>query len=102
MDARIIEVIETDLTRRGNGETSDDPVRIVYEYWSKDGNKLAERDTAFRDLPCDLHHELREVRAARDRYIDKVTELEALVTSLRTELHRVMAEYSALKKSRRK
>lgn len=40
--ARLIEVIETTLTRRGNGK--DDPIRVVTQYWSKDGRLLAEND----------------------------------------------------------
>lgn len=41
---RVLEVVETTLTRRGNGK--DDPVRIVTQYWSKDGRLLAEVDHA--------------------------------------------------------
>jgi len=39
---RVIEVVETTLTRRGNGK--DTPIRIITQYWSKDGELLAERD----------------------------------------------------------
>ena len=42
--ARIVEVIETTLTRRGNGE-EDDPIRIITQYWSRDGKLLAEFDS---------------------------------------------------------
>lgn len=41
--ARILFVIET-KTARGSGATPEDPVRIVTEYWSLDGEKLAEHD----------------------------------------------------------
>lgn len=37
-----MEVIETTLTRRGNGR--DTPIRIITQYWAKDGTLLAERD----------------------------------------------------------
>ena len=40
--ARVIEVIETTLTRRGDGKET--PIRIITQYWSKDGQLLAERD----------------------------------------------------------
>lgn len=40
---RMLQVIETDLERRGDG-TKDDPIRRVVQYWSTDGQLLAERD----------------------------------------------------------
>lgn len=40
---RLIEVIETTLIRRGNG-SSNNPVRVITQYWSKDGVLLAEVD----------------------------------------------------------
>lgn len=46
--ARVISVIETKAVR-GRG-TSDDPVREVTEYWSLDGEKLAERDDYLRSM----------------------------------------------------
>lgn len=39
---RAMEVIETTLTRRGNGKTT--PIRIITQYWAKDGTLLAECD----------------------------------------------------------
>ncbi len=41
--ARVIEVIQTTLTRRGDGK-EDSPVRIITQFWGKDGTLLAERD----------------------------------------------------------
>lgn len=38
----LIEVIHTVATR-GNG-TNKNPVRVVHQYWDKDGNLLAEKD----------------------------------------------------------
>lgn len=46
--AKVIQVIETKLLRRGKGVESD-PIRIVTQYWSLDGELLAEVD------PCALH-----------------------------------------------
>jgi hypothetical protein len=40
--AKIIQVIET-KSMRGTG-TSNDPVRIVTQYWNKEGELLAEND----------------------------------------------------------
>ncbi|MFQ6578627.1 MULTISPECIES: hypothetical protein [Enterococcus] len=38
----LVEVIHVETTR-GKG-TEDDPVRIVHQYWSKEGKLLAEQD----------------------------------------------------------
>lgn len=42
-NVRMIQVIETTLTYRGKG-TADDPGRRVKEYWTLEGEKLAEYD----------------------------------------------------------
>jgi hypothetical protein len=40
-----IEVIRTELTRRGDGKSVDTPMRTVTEYWDTlTGEKLAEKD----------------------------------------------------------
>jgi hypothetical protein len=41
--ARVIQVVETTLTRRGSG-TPDSVLRIITQYWSMDGELLAEVD----------------------------------------------------------
>lgn len=43
MSARLIQVIETDLERRGSGEGGS-PIRRVTQYYSTDGKLLAEVD----------------------------------------------------------
>lgn len=43
-NARLIQVIETRLTVRGSGKSEEDPIRRVVQYWSVDGELLAERD----------------------------------------------------------
>lgn len=40
----VIQVIRTTLTRRGRGMTSDDPIRVITQYWNMDGMLLAEID----------------------------------------------------------
>ena len=40
---RAMEVIETTLTRRGRG-VEGSPIRVITQYWDKDGTLLAERD----------------------------------------------------------
>lgn len=42
--ARLISVIEV-MAKHGTG-TTEDPVRIVTQYWDTDGNFLAEKDTS--------------------------------------------------------
>lgn len=41
-DAEVIQVIRTRLLRRGNGSTT--PIRIIEQFWSLDGELLAEVD----------------------------------------------------------
>lgn len=46
--AKVIQVVVTTLTRRGSGQEASSPIRIVTQYWSLDGDLLAEVDP-FRD-----------------------------------------------------
>lgn len=41
--ARLIQVIQTTLLRRGKGKEGD-PIRIIEQFWSVDGKLLAEND----------------------------------------------------------
>lgn len=41
---QVIKVVRTNLTRRGSGKDNTDPIRIITEYWSLDGELLAEVD----------------------------------------------------------
>lgn len=43
-----IEVIRTELSRRGSGKDISDPMRILVQYWTLDGELLAEVD-AYKD-----------------------------------------------------
>ena len=47
--ARVIQVIEMTIARRGEGKESD-PVRIVTQYWTLDGSLIVEVD------PCQRHN----------------------------------------------
>lgn len=47
--AKVIQVIETEVTR-GKG-VDDDPLRGVMQYWSLDGELLAESDPLVTDRP---------------------------------------------------
>ena len=42
----IVQLIRTDLTKRGKG-TEDDPCRVIRQYWSMDGELVFEID------PCE-------------------------------------------------
>jgi len=43
-EAKKIELICTTLTRRGSGNDRTSPVRIITEYWTPEGEKVAEVD----------------------------------------------------------
>ena len=47
--ARLMQVIEVETTR-GEGTSSDDPIRMVVQYFSPEGELLAERDTHMDNL----------------------------------------------------
>ena len=52
MSARMVRLIVTEIERRGQGQTLEDPVRIVRQYWDLDGTLLAEVDAhAGPDFP---------------------------------------------------
>jgi len=42
--ARVIQVVQTTLLRRGEGKSEGDPVRVIEQFWSLDGELLAEND----------------------------------------------------------
>ena len=43
-EVQLIHVIRTTLERRGEGVPEDDPIRCITQYWSLDGELLAEVD----------------------------------------------------------
>lgn len=46
----LIQVIKTNLTKRGTGKTEQEFVRRVTQYWSLDGELLAEVDPADKNI----------------------------------------------------
>lgn len=44
MGAKVIQVIETNLERRGTGKDESSPIRGIRQYWTTDGELLAEVD----------------------------------------------------------
>lgn len=54
MTARLIQVIQTDLLVRGKG-TEDDPMRRITQYYSIDGELLAENDPLLDTTPVCNH-----------------------------------------------
>lgn len=46
--AKVIQVIET-IALRGSGSSQEDPVRRVKQYWSLDGEMLAEKDMLIKE-----------------------------------------------------
>ena len=43
MSVKVIEVVETSLATRGDGK--EIPIRTITQYWSREGELLAERDS---------------------------------------------------------
>lgn len=46
----VMAVIKTTLLRRGNGESQDDPIRIITQYWDMKGDLLFEFDPYLESL----------------------------------------------------
>jgi hypothetical protein len=40
----VLQVIRTTLTRRGSGKDIGDPIRVITQYWSMQGELLVEID----------------------------------------------------------
>ncbi len=61
--AKTIEVIETTLLRLGSGKDHTSPIRVVTQYWTKDGVLLAQNDPAAVTLTpeeiCNINAKLR-------------------------------------------
>ena len=78
--ARVIEVIETFMTRRGRG-SNDDPSRLIRQYFSKDGELMAEVDPCAHEQheeniqlskDYNLHDEHKSLLAQRGRLADLI------------------------------
>ncbi len=41
---KIVTLIETTLTRAGDGESNISPIRIITQYWTPEGKKVIEND----------------------------------------------------------
>lgn len=57
MSARVRQVIETELEKRGDG-TEQSPVRIVRQYWSVEGDLLAAVDPQLAPVLGELRQSL--------------------------------------------
>jgi hypothetical protein len=69
MGAKVIQVIETDLERRGSGKDETCPIRIIRQYWSLDGELLAEVDPVVQPTAANV----RGAQMLRDLYGEKPT-----------------------------
>jgi hypothetical protein len=49
--AEVIQVIRTTLQRRGSGKSEEDPIRVITQFWSLDGELLAEVDPCTSPSP---------------------------------------------------
>ena len=67
----VVQVIKLEA-RRGSGDTDDDPVRIITQYWDFEGNLLADVDLFHQEIEREENEELiektrREIREADER-----------------------------------
>jgi len=58
-DAKVIQVIVTELKRAGEG-TENDPSRIITQFWDFDGNLLAEKDPVNKCDNCSFLRKYKE------------------------------------------
>jgi hypothetical protein len=62
MSAEVIQVIRTTLSTRGGGRNVGDPIRIVIQYWTLDGELLAEHDPWLSQQIADLTADVARLR----------------------------------------
>lgn len=87
---KVIEVVETTLTRRGEGRTHKDPVRVITQYWSRGGQLLAEVDpfTPDPEPTAELLNAAREMVEEIKRYQPQLQQTEVF-----DKLAKVVARY---------
>lgn len=56
MSVQRVTLIKTELTRRGSGQSESDPVRIITEFWSEDGELVVEIDPFLEQKPAPASH----------------------------------------------
>ena len=60
-----ITLIETTLTREGEGKSPSSPVRIITQYWTMDGQLVIQRDPCAVQVTPEKMAKLRETVYAR-------------------------------------
>ncbi len=68
--AKVIEVIVTDILRRGEG-IEGDPIRIITQYWDSEGNLLVEDDPLTKERLEELIT-LKMKASNKDRIIEEL------------------------------
>lgn len=86
--ARLIGVIQTTIASRGRGDSSDDPIRTITQYWANDGQLLAEHDP---DARRQIDARFAQVRGLQDA----MAVLQRQVQELGTEHDRVCVRLTA-------
>lgn len=51
--ARVMQVIETTIERRGDGKDARSPIRVITQYWTLEGTLLAEVDPCAQTIPVE-------------------------------------------------
>jgi len=57
---KAVQLIETTLTREGDGKSSDSPIRIITQYWLPNGELKIERDPCAVQFTPELRAKMRE------------------------------------------
>lgn len=81
MRAEVIQVIRTDLMRRGDSASNLDPVRLVEQFWSLEGELLAENDPDRQRTLETIMGEVEELLAAIGNHSTDMTDWPAVVVS---------------------
>lgn len=107
MSASQLFLIRTDLTKRGEG-SPDNPWRVVTQYWTPEGEMVAEVDHLLKELQCDRcrTHNSRDgtpetcrhcLRIERDQSRATTSELHTLQQQLRREVSVKSEQLATLK-----
>lgn len=74
MTTKLMQVIFSDEVRHGSGKDRSSPVRRVVQYWSTDGDLLAEVDPMSSTVPIeDEHRRTAEVSDLKEKLVAMTT-----------------------------
>lgn len=80
---KVVELIETTLTRRGRGVAPDSPIRIITQYWDENG-LVTEIDPAAIQMTPEMHAKIRNAILCHLGETDKTKNLLAAIAIIMT------------------